>query len=316
MSLRLSFIVPFYNVEPYIEECIRSLYAQDISWEEYEVICVDDCSPDGSRAIVERLRKEYSTLKLLTTPENLRQGGARNLGLDVAQGKYIWFVDSDDCIVKNCLKGLLETAEKNNIDLLKFYSQKIGYVFLQEMVNYGPCTGTEFVFDAPISIPSINRCSCVWDGIISRELIQNSSIKFAENVQYEDDDFSYQICAFASRCQLIAESLYMVRETINSTTRRPNDLRRVVDIYAQAIRMVRLIPRLSAVDNRWHKLIMLSLRDSFENQIFKMLKECTFLEQLHFWMIDSKSKNCFREYLGAKSYYKLKSYIVWRILQK
>ena len=87
MSLRLSFIVPFYNVEPYIEECIRSLYAQDISWEEYEVICVDDCSPDGSRAIVERLQKEYPTLKLLTTPENLRQGGARNMGLDIAQGR-------------------------------------------------------------------------------------------------------------------------------------------------------------------------------------------------------------------------------------
>ena len=58
MSLRLSFIVPFYNVELYIEECIRSLYAQDIPWEEYEVICVDDCSPDGSRVIVERLQSE------------------------------------------------------------------------------------------------------------------------------------------------------------------------------------------------------------------------------------------------------------------
>ena len=56
--LRLSFIVPFYNVEPYIEECIRSLYNQNIPQEEYEVICVDDCSPDGSRAIVERLQKE------------------------------------------------------------------------------------------------------------------------------------------------------------------------------------------------------------------------------------------------------------------
>ena len=105
--LRLSFIVPFYNVEPYIEECIRSLYNQDIPWAEYEVICVDDCSPDGSRAIVERLQKAYPTLRLLKTPENLRQGGARNMGLDVAQGKYIWFVDSDDYIMPNCLKYML-----------------------------------------------------------------------------------------------------------------------------------------------------------------------------------------------------------------
>ena len=102
--LRLSFIVPFYNVELYIEECIHSLYAQDIPWEEYEVICVDDCSPDGSRAIVERLQSEYPTLKLLTTPENLRQGGARNIALNVAQGKYICFVDSDDYLDSNSVK--------------------------------------------------------------------------------------------------------------------------------------------------------------------------------------------------------------------
>lgn len=314
--LRLSIIVPFYNAEQYIEQCIRSLYTQDIPWEDYEVICVDDCSSDCSRDIVERLQKEYLTLKLLVHAKNIRQGGARNTALNIAQGSYIWFVDSDDCIEKHCLKGLLDTAEKNHIDLLKFYSKKIGHVFLQEMVSYGPCTGTEFVFDAPISISSIERCSGVCDGLISRELIQNNSIKFAENVQYEDDDFSYQICAFASRCQLIAESLYMVRDTINSTTRRSNDLRRVVDIYSQAIRMVRLIPKLSAVDNRWHNLIMIGLRDSFENQIFKMLKDCTFLEQLHFWMIDSKNKKCFRKYLGFKSYFKLKSYIAWIILQK
>ena len=63
--IRLSVIVPFYNVEKYIEQCIRSLYDQDIPKEEYEVICVDDCSPDGSRAIVERLQKEYPNLQLL-----------------------------------------------------------------------------------------------------------------------------------------------------------------------------------------------------------------------------------------------------------
>ena len=76
--IRLSIIVPFYNVEAYIEQCIRSLYNQDIPIEEYEVICVDDCSQDGSRTIVEHLQKEYPTLHLLTTPQNLRQGGARN----------------------------------------------------------------------------------------------------------------------------------------------------------------------------------------------------------------------------------------------
>ena len=87
--IRLSFIVPVYGVEKYIEECIRSLYNQDIPQSEYEVICVDDCSPDGSRAIVERLQTEYPTLHLICHAENKRQGGARNTGLREAKGQYI-----------------------------------------------------------------------------------------------------------------------------------------------------------------------------------------------------------------------------------
>ena len=88
---RLSIIIPFYNVEQYIAQCLDSVYNQDVPEAEYEVICVDDCSPDGSHAIVERLQKKYPNLILLTTPENLRQGGARNMGLDVAQYQYDTF---------------------------------------------------------------------------------------------------------------------------------------------------------------------------------------------------------------------------------
>ena len=76
--LRLSIIVPFYNVEQYIEQCIRSLYNQDIPREEYEVICVDDCSRDKSSFIIKRLQKEYKTLQLIQLQQNIKQGGARN----------------------------------------------------------------------------------------------------------------------------------------------------------------------------------------------------------------------------------------------
>ena len=153
--IKLSFIVPFYNVEPYIEECIRSLYDQDIPMEEYEVILIDDCSPDGSRAVVERIQQEYPTLRLLTTPENIRQGGARNLGLKYAQGKYIWFVDSDDTIEHNCLSRLLNTAERYDLDMLVFYfnNPKKG----DRMIQYGVCSGSELVFDAPMHLTPDQR---------------------------------------------------------------------------------------------------------------------------------------------------------------
>jgi cellulose synthase/poly-beta-1,6-N-acetylglucosamine synthase-like glycosyltransferase len=94
--------------------------SEDIPHEEYEVICVDDCSPDGSRAIVEQLQQEYPTLRLVCHERNKKLGGARNTGLKEAKGRYIWFVDSDDTISPNILQTLLKTAENSNLDILQF----------------------------------------------------------------------------------------------------------------------------------------------------------------------------------------------------
>ena len=229
MSLRLSFIVPFYNVELYIEECIRSLYAQDIPWEEYEVICVDDCSPDGSRAIVERLQKEYPTLQLLTTPENLRQGGARNMALDVAKGRYIWFVDSDDYIKPNCLKQLLTQAEEEQLDILDFDfdcdAEKQVFRKNDRSYDYGPCTGADYVFCANYGGRWSWRCVCVWGGLIRRELI--GELRFREKVQFEDNDFALLLYARAKRVHHIPAKPYYYRVVENSTVHKQVTLQQV-----------------------------------------------------------------------------------------
>lgn len=216
--LRLSFIVPFYNVEPYIEECIRSLYNQDIPQSEYEVICVDDCSPDGSRAIMERLQKEYPTLKLLIHTENKRQGGARNTGMKVAQGRYIWFVDSDDYIKPNCLKGLLEQAENEDLDILDFDfdADFTMQEFRKNAESYemGPCSGADYVFNNHRGKWSW-RCSTIWSGLIKRELI--SDMCFREDVQYEDNDYAIRMYARAKRVHHIPEKPYYYRVVEQST---------------------------------------------------------------------------------------------------
>lgn len=216
--LRLSFIVPFYNVELYIEECIRSLYNQDIPMEEYEVICVDDCSSDGSRAIVERLQKEYPTLKLLIHAENKRQGGARNTGMKVAQGRYIWFVDSDDYIKPDCMKDLLERAEREDLDILDFdfdadYSKQ---PFRKNVESYemGPCSGADYVFNNHKGKWPW-RCSTVWSGLIKRELIND--LLFREKVQYEDNDYALKMYARAKRVHHIPDRPYFYRVVEQST---------------------------------------------------------------------------------------------------
>ena len=118
----LSIIIPVYNVEKYVEKCIRSCENQDIPKEDYELIVVNDGSPDGSLAIVERLAKEYSNIKVICQ-ENQGLSVARNTGLDAARGEYVWFVDSDDWIEKNCLKDLTGKLV-DDIDILQIQCKR------------------------------------------------------------------------------------------------------------------------------------------------------------------------------------------------
>lgn len=283
--LRLSFIVPFYNVEPYIEECIRSLYNQDIPQEEYEVICIDDCSPDGSRAIVERLQQEYPTLKLLRTPENLRQGGARNMGLDVAQGKYVWFVDSDDYIKPNCLKALLVQAESEDLDILDFdfdsdLSQQ-HFIKNAQSFDMGPCSGTDYVFCADYDGRWNWRCSCVGGGIVIYELIRN--MRFREHVQYEDNDFALQMYARSKRVHHIPAKPYYYRFVEQSTVNVKPTIRQLEYDLFLIQEYVRLLKLNQWNDYRWEKGVK-ELLNYAASELYSKLMDCSHEERNVFYV--------------------------------
>lgn len=108
--LQLSVILPIYNVEPYLERCIRSLLDQDIAPDNYEIICVNDGSPDNSREVVLSLQKESSNI-IFVDQENMGVSRARNAGIERSQGTYLLFVDPDDYIMKNSLGSMLKEAE-------------------------------------------------------------------------------------------------------------------------------------------------------------------------------------------------------------
>ena len=313
--IRLSFIVPFYNVEPYIEECIRSLYDQDILQEEYEVICVDDCSPDGSRAIVERLQKEYPTLQLLIHDENKRQGGARNTGMKVAKGRYIWFIDSDDYIQKNCLKSLLEQAEGENLDVLQIYYSDNGKP-RTNMVDYGPCTGSQYVFDAPMAEKSDQRCMCVCGGIIRRDLLLKNNIWFEEKVQYEDDDYAYLYFAHAQRVHVIPKDVYIVRARENSTTRSDCSVQSLRYMCQQVERVIKIMPALSAFDKRWNDLAERSIRWTCEGQILPSLRIVAEDERRLFYSSRSGHIKGLWKYVSVRTWLAMRYAFFYKMLYK
>ena len=127
----LSIIVPVYNVEKYIEECLDSLINQDASADSYEIICIDDGSPDNCGQILDEYAKNHSNLTVIHQ-KNTGLAGARNAGLKTASGKYIWFVDSDDFIpqyaVRLIVKEIAEqSAEVFWIGMHRFTNNTIKY---------------------------------------------------------------------------------------------------------------------------------------------------------------------------------------------
>ena len=124
MSLRLSIIVPVYNVEPYLESCLQSIVTQSLSPFDYEVLVINDGSPDGCAAILDRYAQRYPQIIALHQ-ENQGVSAARNAGLDRARGRVITFVDSDDALEPNSLHAVLERFEAANLDVLYTHIQAV-----------------------------------------------------------------------------------------------------------------------------------------------------------------------------------------------
>ena len=122
--IKLSVIIPMYNVEQYIETCIQSVYKQHIDTKEFEVILVDDESPDNSLQVAEKTTASFDNVKIISQ-RNKGLGGARNTGIKHAAGKYILFLDSDDWFIENSLEHILAIARKNNTEILEFGAQQI-----------------------------------------------------------------------------------------------------------------------------------------------------------------------------------------------
>lgn len=221
--IRLSIIIPFYNVEKYIAECLDSVFEQDIPEWEYEVICVNDGSPDGSRDIVTSYLPSHANLKLIDHPRNMKLGAARNTGRQAARGKYIWYVDSDDKIAPNCLKHILETCEERDLDVLEmcFCYNLHGYnVFDQSGSSYISFrdndihTGPDY-FERFIPNSMVGMCE-IWRKVYKRSFLDDNKIFSPPINMGEDEPFAIEVFGLAKRMAYLDCDYYYYRRTNTS----------------------------------------------------------------------------------------------------
>ena len=206
-----------YNVELYIEKCLNSCLKQDIPYEDYEIIVVNDGSPDGSLQIAERIAKENTNITIITQ-SNGGLSAARNTGISAAKGDYIWFIDSDDWIKENCLKSVLEQLYENNLEALAICRAWIrkGKIVYPPIYNHlGVMSGKEALLKR-------NVIACVPFTIYSREFLNKNNLRFYKGIYHEDNEFTFRSYYYLSNVAFTDDVLYFVYQNPNSITRSFN----------------------------------------------------------------------------------------------
>ncbi len=218
--MRFSIIIPNYNKEIYLKECLDSIYNQTLDKEKYEVLLIDDGSTDCSLEIA----KNYE-VRLFKTNRKMA-GGARNKGIENARGQYILFLDSDDYLYSN---NVLEKLDKHITD-----EDSINLPFVKEYDNYQKVVGDlglsleekieKSVFNAPFT-----KC-------LKREFAQN--IRFLEEVYYEDVSYNIEVLCNIQKESDFLEPVVFYRRTLGSITKTKEiSAKKMIDWFIQLSRL-------------------------------------------------------------------------------
>ena len=224
----ISIIVPFYNVEQYIDRCIQSLITQ--TYRNIEILLVDDCSPDNTLEIGQEYAKTDSRIKILQYEKNRGLGGARNYGIQNAKGEYVLFVDSDDYIKANTIEVLCAKAIQNDLCVLEanyLKESEINSEVLPRKSYYSEkvFSGKEYWESIPIA-PIV-----AWNKFYRLSFLQENNIVFKLR-KFEDVAFTAEVFMKAKRVMNIDFPFYhyIVRE--NSIMTETTSISHLEDSYA------------------------------------------------------------------------------------
>lgn len=236
-----SVILPIYNVAPYLEQCIRSVLEQEFS--DYELILVDDGSTDQCPEICDGYAMEFSHVKVIHKT-NGGLSSARNAGLALARGQYIWFVDSDDWIEPNSLQILYDACRAERPDMVKFNFFRNGSNEETIMSNvpagyYCDESQREQLLERAFLKPGTFHLSA-WGNLYAAEFVRQNKLVFVSERQIGSEDylFNLQALSAAKKICVITDSLYHYRLRIGSLTQkyRVNLPEKYTELYRQLLK--------------------------------------------------------------------------------
>ncbi len=210
---KISIIVPVYNVEKYLPECLDSIINQTFT--DFECICINDGSPDNSLAILKEYASKDSRIKIINQ-ENKGQSSARNVGMKFSKGKYIAFIDSDDWISTDYLDILYNIIENKQYDIAICNHQ---YYYSKDN-KYVPYIPNVFIDENTTQFDKF-FCGYTFGSVCTRlyrrEFLENNKMLFLENVVMEDYIFSIITYLSTKKITFVNDGLYYYRTQIKST---------------------------------------------------------------------------------------------------
>ena len=217
--MKLSIIIPIYNVEKYIKSCLESVFCQNIDESLFEVILVNDGTEDRSLIVIEDILRKYNNI-IVVEQSNQGLSVARNTGLLYAKGDYVLFLDSDDLLVNNSLSKILDNAIKFSADLVvadfvKMTDQEIQSAAIESekkgSISIDIKSGEDlFLFD-------LNPQQCyVWRALYRRSFLESFNLRFIPGIYFEDVPFTTECYLKAEKCVKISQLFYVYRQRDNS----------------------------------------------------------------------------------------------------
>ena len=204
--MKISLILPVYNVEQYVERCLLSCINQDVSSNDYEIIVINDGTKDNSLEIIQRIAKNNDNI-IVFSQENAGLSAARNKGLSMAKGDYVWFIDTDDRIVENCLGEILNKLYVNNLEALQIdFAKEYDDGRIEKLERWdlsidGIYKGIELLSKEAISYAAQFT-------IYKREFLLKNKLQFKYGVFHEDVEFTPRAYYFLNRCSIIKNRIY------------------------------------------------------------------------------------------------------------
>ncbi len=229
---KISIIVPIYNSEKFISECLNSIIHQTLAG--FEVICVNDGSTDSTQSILEVYQKRDSRIRIINQ-ENAGLSAARNAGIKVATGEYIGFVDSDDWVSSDFFEKLYYMAKENEADIVMgmvdiYYSileKKSKSTWINTIIN-------TFETDIVVSVADrkkVINTNAVWNKLFLRDFVNQYNFLFYEGLCWEDNPFTVMTTIKANKVCIVRDVVYCYRVHGNSITGKADYNRKPFDIF-------------------------------------------------------------------------------------